>query len=125
MSISTRRRRRAAPNFISISSRDFLHDGEFAQPFPQSLHLPLAHRAFLGDAVDTLSEDIKFAVLSKQFHLHTVARLLPVLGQEIFFQARRTAFRRSHQVLHRRVGDAGSASSDASPSSAWSASTAA
>jgi hypothetical protein len=59
----------------------YFHGGEFTQPFPQPLHLPLAHRAFLGDAVGTLGEDIKFAVSSEQFYLHAFARLLPGLGQ--------------------------------------------
>jgi hypothetical protein len=76
------------------------HGGEFAQPSPQPLHLPLAHRAFLDDAVAPFCEEIKFAVPSEQFHLHTVARLLPGHGQEILFHA--PAFQRSRQVLHPR-----------------------
>jgi hypothetical protein len=65
--------------------------------------LPLAHRTFLANAVGTLGVDVKFAVLFKQFDLHTGPRLDPGLGQQGFLQTRQTAFRCSHQIPHRRV----------------------
>src|SRR3954452_9143687 len=40
----------------------YFHGGKLAQPLPQPLHLPLAHRAFLADAIDAFGIDVKFAV---------------------------------------------------------------
>jgi hypothetical protein len=80
-----------------------VHRGKLSQPLPQPLQLPAAHRAFLADAIDALCVDIKFAVLGQQFDRDARASLLPRLGQQSLLKPREAPFRRSHQVLHRRV----------------------
>jgi hypothetical protein len=57
----------------------------------------------LADAVVTLSEHVKSAVLGQQFDWDARTGLLPRHGQELLLKARETPFRRSYQILHRRI----------------------
>ena len=77
------------------------------QPLPQPLQLPPAHRAFLGDAVGTLGEDIELAVLGQQLDLDArrgpLARACPA---RCFSKSGEAPLRRSDQILHRRIAAA-------------------
>ncbi len=76
------------------------------EPLPQPFQLPPPHRAFLGDAIVALGEDVEFVVLGQQFDLHALPRLLPGLLQQMLLQPVQAALGRSHQILHRRIAGA-------------------
>ena len=76
------------------------------QALHQTLELPLAHGAFLVDAVAAFGEHRQFAILRQQLHADARAYRLPGQGEEGSFQFGEPAPRRADQVVHRRIGRA-------------------
>ena len=87
---------RAAPSFISISSRETSMPVSSRRRFHNHFSCRLRIASPLCDAIVTLSEDVKFTVVCQQFDHDAFAGLLPRLVQELLFQTREAPFRRSH-----------------------------
>ena len=83
-----------------------VHSGELAEPGPQPFQLPSPHRAFLGEAIGALGEDIELVVMGQQFDLDARPRLLPGLLDQMLLQPVQSALGRSHQILHGRMAGA-------------------
>ena len=83
-----------------------VHRRELLEPRPQPFQLPPAHRPLLGHPIAALGEDIEFAVLWQQLHLHPGACFLPRLGQQRLLEPSQPPLGRAHEVMHRRIARA-------------------
>src|SRR3954467_1505019 len=94
---------RAAPSFMSISSREI----SMAASWPSRFHSQFRCRRRMARSlvirVGTLGEDVKLIVLSQQLDLDPFANLLPRLVREVLFQSGEATLGSSYQVPHGRA----------------------
>src|SRR5208337_213558 len=79
------------------------HFLEFTEPIPEFSQSAPAHRPLFTDAVLALSLHIKFAFMGQQLDVQSRTNLLPRAANQLGLQLAQSAFRRSNQIVNRRL----------------------
>ena len=94
---------RDAPSFMRRLASE-RHRLELLEPRPQPFELALAHAALLGRAVGAVGQHVELLGLRHELDPHAGSGLAPRLVEETALELAQPSFRRSDQILDRRVG---------------------
>src|SRR5205085_4599903 len=95
---------RAAPSFISNSSRLSAIIESCLRARPQPFQLSSPHFPLLGDAVGAVGQNIEFAIARQELDPDPRPGLLPGLREEVLLQSAQAALGRADEVLDRGIG---------------------